>query len=142
MIKAIDIPGVLIEGGFMSGARDARMIASGDYRQRIAGSILQAVKAYTRSVSGKMDAAPPTLIVKGDDPTSRPTLAGDDAPGSEPEVVTPPPNPRPTPGKSVNRTPESKQGEKAKNDDDVAARPEPAGAPTPSVDKPKVDKWW
>ncbi len=138
VIKAIDIPGVLIEGGFMSGARDARLIASGEYRQRIAASILQAVKAYTRSVSGKADAPPPTLIVKGDDPTTRPTLEGVGTNGVEPEVVTPPPNPRPTPRKSEEATPDD-EDEKVKVE---SAPPEPAGAPTPAVGKKKLEKWW
>ncbi len=140
VIKAIDIPGVLIEGGFMSGARDARLIASGEYRQRMAASILQAVKAYTRSVSGKTDAAPPTLIVKGDDPTTRPSLEGVTVSGEEPEVVSvPPPNPRPTPRKVEDPKLDAEDEPEAESE---AAPPEPAGAPTPGVGKTKVEKWW
>jgi N-acetylmuramoyl-L-alanine amidase len=52
VIKNIRIPGVLIEGGFISNSYDARMIATGEYRQRIAQSILDAVTNYKRAVSG------------------------------------------------------------------------------------------
>lgn len=52
VIKNIRIPGVLVEGGFLSNAADARLIATADYRQRIAQSILDAAEAYTRAVSG------------------------------------------------------------------------------------------
>jgi len=64
VIKNITIPGVLIEGGFMSSPIDSQLIATPEYRQRIAQSILQAVQAYTNSVNG---AEPrPTLVVSGD----------------------------------------------------------------------------
>jgi N-acetylmuramoyl-L-alanine amidase len=52
VIKNIRIPGVLIEGGFVSNASDARLIATAEYRQRIAQSILDAATNYTRAVSG------------------------------------------------------------------------------------------
>ncbi len=137
VIKAIDIPGVLLEGGFMNGSRDSRLIASGEFRQRMAASILQAVKGYTRSVSGKADAAPPSLIVKGDDPTDRPSLDSVKVSGKEPEVVSAPapPIPRPTPARVV-------VVDESDEERPAAAPPEPAGAPTPSAGKPKVEKWW
>ena len=43
-------PGVLIEGGFLSNASDARRIATATYRQQIATSILQAVENYRNAV--------------------------------------------------------------------------------------------
>ena len=43
-------PGVLIEGGFLSNATDARRIATATYRQQMAGSILQAVQNYRNAV--------------------------------------------------------------------------------------------
>jgi N-acetylmuramoyl-L-alanine amidase len=52
VIKNIRIPGVLIEGGFLSNAYDSRMIATAEYRQRIAQSISDAVAAYKRAVNG------------------------------------------------------------------------------------------
>lgn len=52
VIKNIRIPGVLIEGGFLSSASDARLIATAEYRQRIAQAIVDAAQAYTRAVGG------------------------------------------------------------------------------------------
>ena len=50
VIRDITIPGVLIEGGFLSNPSDIRRIASVPYRQQMAGSILQAVQNYRRAV--------------------------------------------------------------------------------------------
>lgn len=138
VIKNIKIPGVLLEGGFMGNPRDSRLIASGDYRQRMAGSILQAVKAYTRSVNGTVESAPPTLIVKGDDPTSVPSLESVRNDERGPSVVTPPAGvePRPKP------VAEPGDGVEVEEEKGVSAPPEPTGAPTPSSTKMKVEKWW
>jgi N-acetylmuramoyl-L-alanine amidase len=65
VIKNIRIPGVLIEGGFVSNPYDARLIATTDYRQRIAQSILDAVQAYSRAVNGAAPAQP--AVVTGKD---------------------------------------------------------------------------
>ncbi len=74
VIKNIKIPGVLIEGGFLDSSRDSRLIASADYRQKIAQSILQAATAFTRSVNGADKMPRPTLVVHGNDPSSAPPL--------------------------------------------------------------------
>jgi len=50
VIRDIAIPGVLIEGGFLSNDSDARVIATPVYRQQMAASILQAVQNYRRAV--------------------------------------------------------------------------------------------
>lgn len=50
VIREISIPGVLIEGGFMSNPNDARMIATPAYRQVLASSVLQAVENYRKAV--------------------------------------------------------------------------------------------
>jgi N-acetylmuramoyl-L-alanine amidase len=50
VIRDITIPGVLIEGGFLSNDFDARLIATPAYRQQMASSILQAVQNYRRAV--------------------------------------------------------------------------------------------
>ncbi len=52
VLKNNHVPAVLVEGGFVDNARDARYIASVDYRQRLALSIAQAVTAYARTVNG------------------------------------------------------------------------------------------
>jgi len=68
VIRTIQIPGVLIEGGFVDSAYDARLVATAEYRQRIAQSILDAVSAYTRSVSGA-DGHPSTVVTVQPTPT-------------------------------------------------------------------------
>lgn len=50
VIRDITIPGVLIEGGFMTSSHDARMVASPVFRQNMAGCIVQAVQNYRRAV--------------------------------------------------------------------------------------------
>jgi N-acetylmuramoyl-L-alanine amidase len=50
VIRDITIPGVLIEGGFLSNPSDAKLIASPEYRQQEANSIFQAVQNYRRAV--------------------------------------------------------------------------------------------
>ena len=50
VIRDIRIPSVLIEGGFLSNAYDAKLIATPTYRQQMASCILQAVQNYRRAV--------------------------------------------------------------------------------------------
>ena len=50
VIRDVNIPGVLVEGGFLSNLSDARRIALPTYRQQMAGSILQAVQNYRNAV--------------------------------------------------------------------------------------------
>ena len=54
VIRDIAIPGVLIEGGFMSNSYDSRMIASSVFRQNMAGCLVQAVQNYRRAVGTPM----------------------------------------------------------------------------------------
>ena len=51
VIRDITIPGVLIEGGFLSNSYDARLVANAAYRQTMAQCILQAVQNYRRAVA-------------------------------------------------------------------------------------------
>ena len=51
VIRDITIPGVLIEGGFLSNTYDAKLVASTAYRQTMAQCILQAVMNYRRAVT-------------------------------------------------------------------------------------------
>src|SRR5207302_10547837 len=50
VIRDITIPGVLIEGGFLSSPNDSRRIATAQYRQSMAQCIDAAVEAYRMSV--------------------------------------------------------------------------------------------
>ena len=53
VIRDINIPGVLIEGGFQSNPYDAKLIATAPYRQLLAQAILQAVDNYRRAVGAQ-----------------------------------------------------------------------------------------
>ncbi len=57
VIRDLTIPGVLIEGGFLSNTYDAKLIATPEYRQQMASCILQAVANYRRAVGPKLDVA-------------------------------------------------------------------------------------
>lgn len=53
VIRDVLIPGVLVEGGFLSNPNDARRIATAGYRQQMAASILQAVQNYRNAVGAQ-----------------------------------------------------------------------------------------
>ncbi len=84
VIRDIKIPGVLIEGGFLSNSSDARMVANPVFRQTLAGCIVTAVQNYRRSVGAtvsEMSRTAPTVHT--------PTMASAEGPAE-----TPPPQPR------------------------------------------------
>ena len=51
VIRDIQIPGVLIEGGFLSNMYDVRMIAQPNYRENLAAAIVDAALNYRTAVS-------------------------------------------------------------------------------------------
>ena len=57
VIRDLTIPGVLIEGGFLSNSYDAKLIATPEYRQQMASCILQAITNYRRAVGPQLDVA-------------------------------------------------------------------------------------
>ncbi|MCB9987785.1 MAG: N-acetylmuramoyl-L-alanine amidase [Rhodospirillales bacterium] len=50
VLKAPDIPSVLVEMGFMSNRQEAQMLNQTDYRRKIAGSLREGIEAYFRKV--------------------------------------------------------------------------------------------
>ncbi len=52
VIRNVRIPGVLLEGGFVSNAKDSRRIASATFRQEMAYAVVDAVKNYRAAVAG------------------------------------------------------------------------------------------
>lgn len=52
VIRDITIPGVLIEGGFLTNAYDLRMINTPEYREQLAASIVEASLNYRSAVAG------------------------------------------------------------------------------------------
>ncbi len=78
VIREVTVPGVLIEGGFLTHSEDARKIATPAYRQQMAASILKAVQNYRNAVG------------TGSRP-ARPFAANDqNRPAVEPRVITTP----------------------------------------------------
>jgi N-acetylmuramoyl-L-alanine amidase len=90
VIRDIQIPGVLIEGGFLSNGWDAKVIATPEYRQQMAVSIVTAVNNYRRAVGQQnmvVSARPTEPRVH----TSDAPVTGE-APPDEPKVMTVSPN--------------------------------------------------
>ncbi len=82
VIRDISIPGVLIEGGFLSNPTDAKLIATSLYRQTLATAVLQAVENYRKAVGTQ--SAPVAETKK--QPTKKPTQKN----GSSPAPIDPP----------------------------------------------------
>jgi N-acetylmuramoyl-L-alanine amidase len=59
VIRDIAIPGVLVEGGFLSSPQDSMKIATTTYRDSLATGIIQAVNNYKRAITG--DHLPSTI---------------------------------------------------------------------------------
>lgn len=62
VIRDIAIPGVLIEGGFLSNAGESSRIASSAYRQNIAAAIASALQNYRRAVAPRVSTAVGPLV--------------------------------------------------------------------------------
>jgi N-acetylmuramoyl-L-alanine amidase len=73
VVRNVTIPGILIEGGFMSGTPDAALVATPAYRQRIAECILEGVNRYKQAVTNQAPQKP-SAVVAATDPTSVPSL--------------------------------------------------------------------
>jgi len=89
VIRDITLPGVLIEGGFLSNNYDARLIATPTYRQQMANSVVQAVQNYRRAVGtqiGEVVARHEGPRVETNTPMLRATPSANDA---QPTVITP-----------------------------------------------------
>jgi N-acetylmuramoyl-L-alanine amidase len=84
VIRDIMIPGVLVEGGFLSNMYDAKLVANPDYRQAMATSILQAVQTYRRAVG------PTALQLARTNPALRPDAEAAAPPADPPPVAEPP----------------------------------------------------
>ncbi len=87
VIKNVTVPGILVEGGFMSGAPDYKLIATPDYRQKMAQSIVDGINRYKQAVSGEVTYQRPSAVATATDPTTVPSLT----------QATPTPAPSPAP---------------------------------------------
>ena len=74
VIRHLKVPGILVEGGFMSGKPDYQLIATPAYRQKMARAILEGVQNYSKAVSGTIQYQKPSAVVSATDPTTVPDL--------------------------------------------------------------------
>ncbi|MDB6173246.1 MAG: Cell wall hydrolase/autolysin [Chthoniobacteraceae bacterium] len=93
VIRDITIPGVLIEGGFLSNGFDAKMINMPEYRQQMAASIVQAVQNYRRALAPQQisvaSAASSAASIESKEAARRSEAAIQSQSRMEPVVVTP-----------------------------------------------------
>jgi N-acetylmuramoyl-L-alanine amidase len=141
VLRENQVPSVLVEGGFMSNATDAALIASGAYRQKMAEAMASGLKAYVREVdpshpwlrTGSKQAEPPPLLKP-----ARPVPA---IPLRKPEEIVPKPVeaapiPSPVPGPEPAPTPAPAPLAPAVPEDTTEPGSGPASEPreTPSPD--------
>jgi N-acetylmuramoyl-L-alanine amidase len=93
VIRDITIPGVLIEGGFVSSSVDSRKLGTTQYRQQMAHCIAVAVRNYRRAVGSSEQ---PSVVVSARRPAvsdfapaASAALAVGQSTANEPVVVTP-----------------------------------------------------
>jgi N-acetylmuramoyl-L-alanine amidase len=67
VLRDINIPGVLIEGGFLSNAQDRVRVATPIYRQILAEAIVQGVTSYNRALR-RGTASEQLMVKRGDNP--------------------------------------------------------------------------
>lgn len=78
VIRDVQIPGVLLEGGFMNHPADSRQIASTEFRDAFARAILEGVNRYRSAVAGQMQYFKPSAVVTATDATTAPVLKKDE----------------------------------------------------------------
>lgn len=100
VIRDIEIPGVLLEGGFMDHPVDARQIAASAYRDAFALAILEGVNRYKSAVAGQMQYFKPSAVVAATDTTAAPSLNKEPA---TPPAPTAPVGSKTDIGQSVNQ---------------------------------------
>ena len=74
VIRHLNIPGVLLEGGFMDHPIDGRLIASSAYRDAFANAIVEGVTRYSNAIAGNTNYQAPSAITSAVDPTPIPNL--------------------------------------------------------------------
>jgi N-acetylmuramoyl-L-alanine amidase len=67
VLRDINIPGVLLEGGFLSNAQDQVRIATPVYRQILAQAIVRGVTSYNRALRRSV-ASEELMVKRGDNP--------------------------------------------------------------------------
>lgn len=126
VLRELGIPGILVEGGFMTNRVDGALIQSAEYRQKVAAAVARGIEAYVREVDPantwfESHETEDEAVVRPVKPT---------APLRKPEdIVGPLPGPAP------------QSGEKQKGvSTDVTGRPSAPAAPKPEPKEPSVNE--
>lgn len=113
VLREVKIPGVLVEGGFMSNTLDAPLIRSSSYREKVANALHRAIRSYVALMNRPQVEDRHRLTRKPEPPEPAPAKPIPEKPASEPE-------------------PESKpEAEKS--------APEPEPKPEPEIKKPEAE---
>lgn len=92
VLREVRIPGVLVEGGFMSNRTDGALIESAAYRQKVAEAVARGIAAYVREVDPQHPFAQPEPA-----PETPPPAAPAPVPEPAPLPLKPPAPPAPLP---------------------------------------------
>jgi N-acetylmuramoyl-L-alanine amidase len=95
VLRNVKIPGVLVEGGFLSNSVDAKLISTVAYRQKMAQAVATAIKNYAKLMASPLERAPMSLQATGSTTTKKPVTTS----------PSPVPSQTPTPTPTVSITP-------------------------------------
>jgi N-acetylmuramoyl-L-alanine amidase len=150
VLRENQVPSVLVEGGFMSNATDASLIASGAYRQKMAEAMANGLKAYVREVdpthpwlrtqAGQIE--PPPLLKPAQPVPAIPLRKPEEIVPKPTEPVptpTPTPEPSPAPAAAPVPPPAALVVPDDTNEPGPAPIPEPRETPSPDPTEPTIE---
>jgi len=86
VLRGQECPAILIEGGYLSNPREARLISDPDYRQRLAAAVARGIEAYRpRANDHRLEATDPNPQTTG--PTRGPAARSVEAEGQKAESL-------------------------------------------------------
>jgi len=141
VLRNVTIPGVLVEGGFLSNSLDAKLISTGSYRQKMAQAVANAVQSYAKLMDSPLERAPLSFqpASKTNNPKYEPTPTSVPVPTptEAPEPVEPTPEAAPTPAEAVKKSaaPVSTEAPEV-----LLSKPVLAPRPAEQEDDPSVKK--
>jgi N-acetylmuramoyl-L-alanine amidase len=138
VIRDTKIPAVLLEGGFVTNPYDGRFIATEDYREKLAGAILQAVQNYRKAVGSQ--SASPVAQARPPEPKDGPRVVTDSpddgTPSSRPESAPKATNPSSSSGSgSGDSTTSDGKSPKSSPSNSAKSGPSKSSSPSPSSSK-------
>ena len=89
VLRSLSCPGMLVECGFLSNEAEARRIATPEYRQKIAESIVQGVRSYSATLSSLRAPAAPKPVPSAQAPSQGQAPSGPSPPAPSPAHPAP-----------------------------------------------------